>query len=716
MNRKKVRQGIIPYEADKFEIGFEGNRADGYAHVLNESEKDEDILRPLFDSIAKFMKDEGLNVYPYPEVELNWKKQKGSPILSYTGYYLPQDKKIVLFCHGRHQKDILRSYAHEMIHHMQNLNGDNLSFTAEDTLPNNAPLEKIESEAYLKGNIYFRKWTEQLKQQKNSKKKISPKDIDFSSFEVQDELNPNFWKDERLDSRIRLKLLDIADDFTDFLNVDWVKPEDITMTGSLANYNWSDYSDIDLHIIIDYKKVDKRAKFVAEYFKSKKDLWNNEHKNLKIYGFPVEVYVQDKNEPHASSGVYSLESDKWLEKPEKKKNPKKKDLETAERNASKWMNKIDSLMSRYYPDKTDSEKEAILDDLDDIFDDIRDDRKGAFKRGEDEMNPNNLTFKVLRRNGYLDKIWDKKTEIYDELNSLNESIENSNTLIIYHRVDWDGYTSGAVALQAYPNATLLGWNYGDALPDVSMYDTVILVDLTLSDKNDYTWMYENADKLIWIDHHGNAISKVQLNGVEGIQKEGIGASVLAWNYFFPGQEIPAHIALIGTYDVFRKDGKYAEWSDAWSYQLALNQLGPAKNTEQSDALLQKAIQFINEPIQKTIQRIKIGEQLESDRAKKENEMFNDAEFVKRNGIVICKLIADGQPAMLIKTNSDNHTADLFAIRSALPLKTDNTQYKVSLRVPEKSKVDASKIARQFGGNGHEKAAGCIMSAEDFDNL
>ena len=78
-------------------------------------------------------------------------------------------------------------------------------------------------------------------------------EIDYESFEIKDELNSNFWKDNKLDSRIRLKLLDIADDFTDFLNVDWVKPEDITMTGSLSNYNWSeDYSDIDLHIIIDY--------------------------------------------------------------------------------------------------------------------------------------------------------------------------------------------------------------------------------------------------------------------------------------------------------------------------------------------------------------------------------------------------------------------------------------------------------------------------------
>lgn len=584
MKKQKVRQGIIPYEADTFKIGFEGNRADGYAHVVSED--------------------------------------------------------------------------------------------------------------------------------------VSPEDIDLSTFEVQDELNPNFWKRDRLDSRIRLKLLDIADDFTDFLDVDWVKPDDITMTGSLANYNWSDYSDIDLHIIIDYKKVAKRTDFVTNYFKSKKDLWNNEHKNLKIYGFPVEVYVQDKNEPHASSGVYSLESDKWLEKPKKKKNPKKKDLETAGRNASKWMNKIDSIMSRYYPDKTESEKEAILNDLGNVFDDIKDDRKGAFKRGEGEMNPDNLTFKVLRRNGYLDKLWDKKTEIYDELNSINESFENSNTLIIYHRVDWDGYTSGAVALKAFPNASIYGWNYGDPLPDVSAYDTVVVVDLTLSDKNDYTWMYENADKLIWIDHHGNAISKVNEPSIEGVREEGIGACVLAWQYFFPGQEIPAHIALCGTYDVFRKDGRYAEWSDAWSYQLALSKFGPGstKNGDQSVNHLKKALSFIEEPIQETIKRIEYGEQLEQDRSREEEKTFTNAQFVKSNGITICKLVADGQPAMLIKTNSDNHTADLFAIRSTQPLKNDETKYKISFRVPERSKVDASQIARQFGGNGHEKAAGCIMTLEEFDNL
>lgn len=260
---------------------------------------------------------------------------------------------------------------------------------------------------------------------------ICAENIDINSFEIKDELNPNLWKNDKLDSRIRLKLLDIADDFTDFLNVDWVKPEDVTMTGSLANYNWSeDYSDIDLHIIYDFKKVDKRTEFVSEYFQSKKDLWNQKHENIKIFGFPVEVYVQDKNEPHSSSGIYSLEKNDWVIKPEKQ-TINKKNLKQAEKKAETWANKIDSLLMRYHPDKTEGEKEKILNDLDNVFSDIKNSRRGGFKKGGDEMNKDNLTFKMLRRGGYLDKISNKKTEVYDDLMSINESI-GSNTKM-YHQ-------------------------------------------------------------------------------------------------------------------------------------------------------------------------------------------------------------------------------------------------------------------------------------------
>lgn len=242
--------------------------------------------------------------------------------------------------------------------------------------------------------------------------------LDLSSFELKEKLNPKFWKNELLDSRIRLKLLDIADDFTDFLNVDWVKPDDIIITGSLANFNWSKkHSDIDLHIVIDFKKVDKRIEFVREYFQSKKELWNQKHKDIKIYGFPIEVYVQDKNEPHISSGIYSIEKNDWVKKPKKKK-PSYKNLKNAEKDAERWMEKIDSLIDNYDSNAIESKKEKILSNLDDTFSKIKNKRRKSFLKGRDEMNKDNLTFKLLRRNGYLDKISDKKNEIYDNLMSI----------------------------------------------------------------------------------------------------------------------------------------------------------------------------------------------------------------------------------------------------------------------------------------------------------
>ena len=134
------------------------------------------------------------------------------------------------------------------------------------------------------------------------------KKIDFTSFEPQDELNPKIWDSNWLiNSRVRMRLLDIADTFIDSLDIDWVEIDDIILTGSLANFNWSKFSDFDVHVVLRFKDVDERVEFVSNYFNSKKKIWNNEHDNLKIYGFPVEMYVQDSEEDHTSSGIYSLE-------------------------------------------------------------------------------------------------------------------------------------------------------------------------------------------------------------------------------------------------------------------------------------------------------------------------------------------------------------------------------------------------------------------------
>ena len=250
---------------------------------------------------------------------------------------------------------------------------------------------------------------------------VNPEDVDLSSFNIKKNLNPKFWKNGVLDSRIRMKLLDIADDFIEFLGVDWAKPEDITMTGSLANFNWDEnYSDIDLHIIMDYSDVDERKEFVSNYFYSQKKLWNEEHSDITIMGFPVEVFVQDVNERHDSSGVYSLEKNKWLIEPEREKLASSKVNKTFIKDkVSEYMNKIDKLEYLLNKSKDDEYRlRRVMEKSDNLFDKIKGERKIGFERsGGKEINNYNIVFKALKRNGYLEKLYNLKCASYNKYKS-----------------------------------------------------------------------------------------------------------------------------------------------------------------------------------------------------------------------------------------------------------------------------------------------------------
>ena len=252
---------------------------------------------------------------------------------------------------------------------------------------------------------------------------VNPEDVDLSSFNIKKNLNPKFWKNGVLDSRIRMKLLDIADDFIEFLGVDWAKPEDITITGSLANFNWDEnYSDIDLHIIMDYSDVDERTEFVSNYFYSQKKLWNEEHSDITIMGYPVEVFVQDINERHDSSGIYSLEKNKWLIEPEREKLVSSKVNKVFIKDKiSEYMNKIDKLEYLLNKSKDDEYRlRRVMEKSDKLFDKIKVERKIGFERsGGKEINNYNIVFKALRRNGYIEKLVNVKSMAYDKLNSLH---------------------------------------------------------------------------------------------------------------------------------------------------------------------------------------------------------------------------------------------------------------------------------------------------------
>ena len=229
------------------------------------------------------------------------------------------------------------------------------------------------------------------------------------TFRTQETLEPNFWPfDKKLRPSIRKRLVEIAKDFYDSLEID-AELKDITFTGSLANYNWSPYSDIDLHLIVDYKDVEADPELAKDYFNAKKSLWNRIH-DIFIDGFEVEVYVQDENEPHTSAGVYSIMNDEWLVEPDRVE--AKLQWEDITKKAEGLMDQIERAVDIY----RDRKYSDALQYIDKLKEKIRKFRKAGLDRAG-EFSSENIAFKVLRRNGYLEKLSGLKHMAYDKLMS-----------------------------------------------------------------------------------------------------------------------------------------------------------------------------------------------------------------------------------------------------------------------------------------------------------
>jgi DNA-binding Lrp family transcriptional regulator len=236
---------------------------------------------------------------------------------------------------------------------------------------------------------------------------FNQQDLEASkSFRVKDELNPKIWDDFKIDDEVREDLLKIAEDFYASTDLE-ADVEDIVLTGSLANYNWSEkYSDYDLHILIDFTNVNDAIDLVKKYVDSAKSIWNKEH-DIKIKGYEVEVYIQDVSEPHKSTGVFSLLNNKWNVKPEKFNFEPDEEM-IAEKGKSVMM-MVDELEEQVDEDKYDS----FIEKVKKVWEKVKNYRKSGLESEGGELSMGNLVFKFLRRNGYIGKIIELKRKSYD---------------------------------------------------------------------------------------------------------------------------------------------------------------------------------------------------------------------------------------------------------------------------------------------------------------
>lgn len=185
---------------------------------------------------------------------------------------------------------------------------------------------------------------------------ISPAQINLRSFETKEKLNPKLWNENgELDPTVRKRLLTIAMDFYDSLNIETL-PKDIIIIGSSAGYNWSKYSDIDLHLLMDFSEINDDIDLLKNYFNAKKITWSVQH-NITIRGYEVELYVQPTNEQNSSDGVYSLVKNEWLQIPKAKDIRLNKKLITHQ--ASKVINLIDKYIDEFNSGLNRKELEAL---------------------------------------------------------------------------------------------------------------------------------------------------------------------------------------------------------------------------------------------------------------------------------------------------------------------------------------------------------------------
>jgi len=235
------------------------------------------------------------------------------------------------------------------------------------------------------------------------------------SFYSKESLSPDIFEEDNgsfsMKDNIRTKLLEIADKFVEFIGIDFFI-DDVHLTGSLSNFNWSEYSDVDLHILVDFndfndsnkKDSTSMKKMVKEFFDSKKNNWNSEH-DIKIKGYDVELYVQDSNEKHLSTGVYSILNNKWIIEP--KKGKEFIDDRTIMEKGQEYAELIDSLV------KSSESGKDVSKDVDDVKTKLKQFRQSGLEKGG-EYSYENLTFKLLRRNGYIEKLMGIKKGIQNK--------------------------------------------------------------------------------------------------------------------------------------------------------------------------------------------------------------------------------------------------------------------------------------------------------------
>jgi hypothetical protein len=241
-------------------------------------------------------------------------------------------------------------------------------------------------------------------------------------------LHPQFWDEFEFKEDILKPILKIVDDFVkDDAHISPEMVEDVQLTGSLANYNYSEYSDLDVHILLDFADINKDEEIVKRALDGKRFIWNLRH-DIKFNGHEVELYFQDIHEPHVASGLFSLSGNRWIKKPKYEK--PEVDHEDVVKKANSFKKELDLLADVL--DNISDEKEFSLINrrAKKLKEKIMKMRKEGLA-GKGEFSVENLAFKTLRNDQTIARLNELIIKSYDLMFSKEELKEKK------HLADWE---------------------------------------------------------------------------------------------------------------------------------------------------------------------------------------------------------------------------------------------------------------------------------------
>ena len=257
-----------------------------------------------------------------------------------------------------------------------------------------------------------------------------------------DTFHPKFWDDFTFREDILKPILKIVDNFVkDDQHISPEMVEDIQLTGSLANFNYNDHSDLDVHILLDFADINEDESIVKRALDGKRFIWNLRH-DIQFNNHEIELYFQDIHEPHVASGLFSLSDNRWIKKP--KQEVPEIDHQDVQKKALSFKKELDLLEDLL--DNISDEKEFSLVNkrakkLKDKLMKMRQD--GLASKGE--FSVENLAFKSLRNDETIARLNDLIIKSYDLMFSKEDLSEKAGL------EEWESVMLKALGTKKDPN-------------------------------------------------------------------------------------------------------------------------------------------------------------------------------------------------------------------------------------------------------------------------